>query len=794
MKNNMDKLLSESELQLRFRLGIPADAPQVMIFTESSHWDPDWLKTADEYYSEFVQSNMDEAILELEKESRRVYGIECIFFLRMYWDKNPEKQDRVRQLINSGQMRLTGSGVTTADTLLPDSEAIFRDFLIGQEWLRKNGLEAEPDLAYFTDSFGCTPALPSLLNAAGFNRTAITRVDGMYFMACDLESSKHFPRKATSAEGLLKEERSLDFIWRDSNGAEVLCHWNAFTYGQADMFAHWGIGRIYMAHFAIPIRSAGYIARQIKTYARQLSPLSRTPYMCSPIGFDFVEPIVDLVSLLDRYNQKNYPKTGIWAVNAGLDDYLALVDCHRDELPVVNLDPNPYWTGFYTARPLLKKQCRDLTDKLLLAESKGIEDDIFADLEAPWWTSVVSNHHDFITGTSPDRVVEEEQIPWLEKAAAETDSVLARLGPESESESESGTDFPSLSWNRDRSRIRITSPFYTVELDEQRGGGISAVISPEGKNLLPGGISNDLVSYRDSGGLWRMGMEFAGGKWKESQKASSRFTEVEIFERGSEIEALSRVELDGAIFTRRMWVSSVAPVLRCRVEGMAPEKYSVTLRLETGLQAKLLAMDAPGGIVERPLSRFYNPTFWPLHGFMHTTCDESGRGLAVIQPYPGAVSCTEDGRVELVAMRNAVKETVLGFIGIPGNPAAGHEREPYEFDYTLVFTGSGGWRENGIHRMVYHSIRDSAVTTDSPDVTVIAVKRASRGEGVILRLYAPFPLESDIAVDVSSLGPGTGRAFLCDVRERDIEPLEVLDGKVHLNMMGSVATLRLLPG
>ncbi len=96
--------------------------------------------------------------------------------------------------------------------------------------------------------------------------------------------------------------------------------------------------------------------------------------------------------------------------------------------------------------------------------------------------------------------------------------------------------------------------------------------------------------------------------------------------------------------------------------------------------------------------------------------------------------------------------------------------------------------------MVYHSIRDSAVTTDSPDVTVIAVKRASRGEGVILRLYAPFPLESDIAVDVSSLGPGTGRAFLCDVRERDIEPLEVLDGKVHLNMMGSVATLRLLPG
>jgi len=39
-----------------------------------------------------------------------------------------------------------------------------------------------------------------------------------------------------------------------------------------------------------------------------------------------------------------------------------------DVLPVLQLDPNPYWTGFYTSRPVLKKHCYELVDNLLAAE------------------------------------------------------------------------------------------------------------------------------------------------------------------------------------------------------------------------------------------------------------------------------------------------------------------------------------------------------------------------------------------------------------------------------------------
>ena len=177
----MEAIVRSSEQSLRASLGIPPDARRVLIFAETSHWDPNWLYTAQEYYDRFVQKQLDEAISELLREPRRTYSVECMFFLRMYWERNPQQQETIRKLTNERRLRLTSSGVTTADTLLPDPEAILRGWLLGQEWLRRNGMTQEPRLAYFSDSFGCTPGLPSLLQAAGFQQTAITRVDGMYF-------------------------------------------------------------------------------------------------------------------------------------------------------------------------------------------------------------------------------------------------------------------------------------------------------------------------------------------------------------------------------------------------------------------------------------------------------------------------------------------------------------------------------------------------------------------------------------------------------------------------------------
>lgn len=802
-----------AELSLRRRLGIPDDAERVLIFTESSHWDPDWLYTSEEYFERFVRSNLDQALDELEREPRRVYSVECMFFFRMYWEHCPEQRERVRTLVNEGRLRLTSSGVTTADTLLPSVEAILRDFLVGQEWLRRNGMVQEPRLAYFTDSFGCTPMLPSLLKAAGFDRTAITRLDGMYFMGCDLESSRRFPRKGSSADYLFNEARSLDFVWRDGNGAEVLCHWNAFTYGQGDMLAYSGLSRLYLLRAALPARSDRHIARRIAQYVAQLAPVSRTPYMLCPIGFDFVEPIPDLLTLLDRYNQNHYPTTGVWVLNAGLDDYLALVETHRSELPVLALDPNPYWTGFYTSRPVLKQRCHHLVDALVRAE-KLLSRDPAAErvrvlndrLEPAWWKAVVTNHHDFITGTSPDRVVEEEQMPLVDEAAAVAHDVVRQLVPSLPEESPPESLGPRVAWSKHNGQIEIQTQHYVAVLDEEAGGAVVALRSQIGQVPLLTGVSNDLVSYRDSGGLWRMGMEFAGGVWRETDRASSHRVSLAVHEHPDGVEVVSQTTLDGEVFERRLWFRYSSPLIYGRVLGRAPEGYSVILRLRSELVTDTLTMDTPGGVITRQSEKIYRPTFWPYQHFVHLYDPVSDKGLAVLQPCPGAVAYDGGGRLDLVIARNATRERAYRLIALPCNPAEGHEREPYAFEYALLFTSGGDWQASGVHLHVPQAMDSpwsagpeeralrrmagQVVAVDNPAVNVIAVKPASRGQGIIVRLYSPRLPASPVTVTLRAFQ--AEHAYLCDARERDLGPLEVRDGAVRVAMPGTIATIRLL--
>ncbi|MBN1137560.1 MAG: hypothetical protein JXM73_13315 [Anaerolineae bacterium] len=807
----MESISRSEDESLRRRLQIPDQADRVLIFAESSHWDPNWMLTSEAYYQRFVHANLDAALDALESQPRRVYSIECVFFLRMYWDRCPAQRERLGALINEGRLRLTSSGVTTADTLLPSTEAILRDLLLGQEWLRANGLHQEPRLAYFADSFGCSPALPSLLNAAGFDRTAITRVDGMHFVGCDLEPAGRFPRPGSSAELLLKKEGSLDFVWRDRSGAELLCHWNAYTYGQGDMLAFRGLTRVYLVRVAWPARSDRHVARRIGQYVAQLQPYSRTPYLFCPIGFDFVEPIPDLVELLDRYNQNHYPQTGIWAVLAGLDDYLALVEDYRDQLPVLALDPNPYWTGFYTARPALKQRCHHLVDDLLLAErlswlpeNRGAEPAITTALQDAWWHAAASNHHDFITGTSPDPVVDEEQIPWLEEATASARAAINRLSPVWP-EPAASTVTPAVpAWQRRNGMVEVRTSHYLIQVDEKGGGTIASLHRADTGQALLTGPSNELIGYQETGGLWRMGHEFWGGRWKEKGPGQV-VGPVEVREVAGGLELSGTTVLGGETFRRSLWLRSDSPLIRCCVEGRAAARQTVTVRWGTDIVTERLVMDTPGGVIARPPQRIYDPTFWPFQHLVSLSDEQCPCGLVLLQALPGAVSYRPGVYVELVAHRNATREKMFGLVPIPGNPATGHEREMYALEYALLFTAGGDWPQADLplwidclaespwdvtDRIELRRRVAAAPAVDRPDVRITAVKPASRGEGVILRLYTLTVPDS--AITVTWPDRAIRGASLCDARERDIRPLAVEGEGVRLHMPGTIATLRLL--
>jgi len=785
------------ERAFRRELGIPDDAARVLVLAESTHWDPDWLVTSDEYFRFRIRRTLGRAVEDCLADPRRVFDVECVFFLRMYWERVPRHREAIVTLLNERRWRMTGSGITTPDTLLPTAEAITRDFLLGQEWLRSIGVTQEPALAYFPDDFGHSPALPSLLRSMGFDRTVITRIDGMYFVGCDWELPGAFPRAGSSAE-LLERERTLDFVWRAPDGAEVLCHWNAFGYGQGELLAHSGITRAMGLPLAVPNRSDRHVARRIDRYVTQLAGRSRTPYLLCPIGFDFSMPIPGLVRLCDRYNERHSPETGTWVVNAGLDDYLALVDEHRPELPTLALDPNPYWTGFYASRPTLKQRAHDLVQSLLRAEMLAETRDAATRLStraalAPAWDiAVTANHHDFITGTSPDRVHRNEQVPWLETARREVDGVLRSFEPDATRIREGAGDV-APSWRRDGDRTIVETATFTLAVDASRGGAI--VDLHDEKHTYLRAPANDVVAMRDAGGLWRMGHEFKGGRFTAVDRASDHPATVDVREADGELEIEIRGEVDGVPVRRTLRMANETPMLRARCEVAANEGRSVLVQLETAIHADALVMDVPGGVVARPLHKGYDPTFWSASSFVHAV-DSSGHGLGVLVPRTASVSVAPTGRIDLVAARNAPIEKAWGWLPIPGHPARGTEPGIVTFEYALVPTESGSWLERRLPHLA-HQLWGvpyaGALVLDRDDVWIGAAKAAHRGAGSIVRLVAPGASKATpIDVRLRSEHRQIRAARRCDGRERDVEELAVDDGAVVVGLDTPVTTVRIV--
>ncbi len=794
----------ERERRQREALGIPHDAERVLVFSESSHWDTNWLSTSEEYFEARLLPILTKVIRALEAHPGRVYCIESLFFLKLFWERHPHLQDRLRALVLRGQLKISSSSLTTPDTLLPHAEAILRDFHLGQEWLRKVGLPVAPTTAYFPDNFGHSPHLPSLMRAVGVDAVALTRIDGMYFLAADFRKKSAFPLKGSTAELLQRELRTLDFVWRDDDGAEVLCHWNAFTYFQGDMLGHAGIIRWNGHVVGIPWATRGHVARRIEGFVRQLSAVTRTPYMLCPIGMDFNDPIERLPELLERYNRERYPVTGVWAALAGLDDYFDLVRTRRDDLPVLSIDPNPYWMGFYASRPDLKQRATRVARTLVLSESLSALsprcENVETSLRDGWRHLVLLNHHDAITGTSPDRVCDEEQRVWLDAAevSAKRALSLALSGCEvREGAPEDGAP-PSqgIRWEHDGRAVHVATEHYRLAFSIEKGGCLTSFVA-HGKEQLRG-LGLDLVGHADEGGLWRLGHEYRGGRFKVVDRASLRPADVSVETGQGEVAIAALCRVGGETFKRVVTCRAHEPFLRVRTEGVCARRLTVTCTSELAFVPDRLSMDTVGGTIERPCRRLYSPTFWPVPSLL--SLGGEGQGLHVGFEAPSAVSVSPEGVLEWIVARNATKERAFRLLPVLAHPIGGthfdlqtHEAAFFatpcvEAPPDLVRGMHEGWLPEEWRRITARA--GASFRCDDAQVTFTATKRADVGNGIIVRLWSPPRPERVVRVWVASRA--IHAASRCDARERDLEPLHVESGRAVVPLASRLTSVRLV--
>ncbi|MGB6057270.1 MAG: hypothetical protein WBF71_03330 [Microthrixaceae bacterium] len=853
-----------TESGVRARLGVPAEASTVLVIAESTHWDPNWLLTSDEYYRSTVRRTLDRVIEALLAEPTRVFSLECIFFVERYWRDHPGRREVFGQLVNEGRIRFSGSGVTTPDTLIPEDELLIRDLLLGQEWLRTNGMTPEPRLLYLPDSFGHSPGLPSLLRASGFTYAAVTRIDGMRIPGADMESARNFPRPGSSAEQLIDSGTS-DFVWRSGDGSEVLTHWMAHGYGHGDMIASGGLSRFMGLPFAWPDRRATNVDRRVTEYLADLERLSPTPYRLLNIGFDFVRPIPRLVELIDAWNGRHYQRTGTWLVNATTEDYLDLISFHSPSLPTIEFDPNPYWTGFYASRPALKSAARELGRRLIAGDAEraidtanGVRDGLGhgdrcnfevgtnrgrAASRSAWWSAVLANHHDFITGTAPDRVARGEQAQILHHAIADSPWPAGRPPGDP---AIATTDPAAVSARLRSGLVVLDATWGTAVFDPRRGGTLVSLVTDGVEQILSPSFA--LRSYTDSGGLWRMGQELHGGTWRLSDDSSRQRGSVTVERHGDIATIEIRPVIEGRVAAIEISVDlrdPDGPTFMVRTAINAANRRTVTLAVapqshiaqqshgsqrtqdsQDSPDSQLsepngILMHQPGTIVGRPGKRWYEPTFWPLHSFAAT-----GR-LVLATATPTGLHQGSDGTVEVVVARTAVKEIAFGVVPVMA-PAWGLRWGAQSA--SLAFRWIDGEPRSAIKTgRILWDLVDVAVGRHRPapmievveagtgdpdsidDVEILAVKPADRGEGVIVRLrdWGAIALEArpgshsfsgtdsrpksrPIAVRLTdSIVGEIVSAWLVDGRERGLAELEHDSRELRFTPPGHLSSIRL---
>ncbi|MCZ7630868.1 MAG: hypothetical protein M5U19_18305 [Microthrixaceae bacterium] len=361
-------------------------------------------------------------------------------------------------------------------------------------------------------------------------------------------------------------------------------------------------------------------------------------------------------------------------MNAGIDDYLDLVSHHRGSLPTIEADPNPYWMGFYATRGDLKTRCKELGRRLVAIDANeaaavihGVDSTVTPTTQRPaWWTAATSNHHDFVTGTSPDRVARKEQAAWLAAAIEASPWPQCNHGDDDPvgADGTATSAGEALEVRHDGHLVVVTAPWGAAGFDPRRGGALVNLTDASGTELLAG-PSLELRSYADSGGLWRLGNELHGGRWSLSDAGSRHPATIHVDHHDHTVQVHVLATLSGRSVTLRHTIRSGDPTIVTRTTVEAPLRRTVTLVTCPRAAANRVLMHQPGAVVERPLRRWYEPTFWPLHSFAVARAERTDvRTLAVAAATPTGLHVDADGTTEVIVARTPFKEIAFGVVPV----------------------------------------------------------------------------------------------------------------------------------
>lgn len=418
--------------------GANTTVPLSVILVPFSHADPGYGLTLEEYYRTKTHGTLDLVIQKLYQYPNMTFQwVETVFLARWYQDLNAEGRQKVKELIDRGQLEIVSGGWVMPDEASTTITSVVDQLIEGHQWLQEH-LEITPRSAWVNDPFGYSSTFPYLWKSAGMENMMFLRVNQ--------------PLKAK-----LMEMKGLEFFWRPywtvSNSSDMLASLMPYTNYWVDdvcgpnpkicsKFNYLHLGEKKRNAIAVTDANVAELATELYQQFRITGDLYKYNTMYLGLGEDFsYTKAKEWDNMYRNYEKLLTYMNGRqdWNINVKfgtVSEYFEKlrenkaklvarkrpdpVQIQTAEFPTLSGDFFPYtdrkkefWTGYFTTRPLNKRFSREVESLLRAADIFNVivysifkyygvpykaGNEIAAELRSARRELGVFIHHDGITG------------------------------------------------------------------------------------------------------------------------------------------------------------------------------------------------------------------------------------------------------------------------------------------------------------------------------------------------------------------------------------------------------------
>ncbi|MBD3351175.1 MAG: hypothetical protein GF364_06790, partial [Candidatus Lokiarchaeota archaeon] len=314
--------------------------------------------------------NIINALMMIDRNSDFRYTIDQAGIAYTFIMEYPEYKDKLARAIEKGQIEVAGGGVTQADLNLPSGEGLLRNFIIGNKWFEQEfGINL--DVCWQVDTFGAPSSLPSILSSMDFKY--------MYY----------------KRDGRGRPEGA--YWWDGADGSQILC-WKTH-YGRYPITAPDLVGMIY------------------DMINKPMADILTSGDIMLHIGGDKCAPLTMLMDYIETWNVFYANKSGYRVKVATPSEFFEKISKEASGLTHYGFgqDNNPVNEGLQTSYIETKVLSRKWENYASIAETfstlgrnllnlSSIQTP--DELQEGWWLNSFLYHHDTVTGTAPDDIVE----------------------------------------------------------------------------------------------------------------------------------------------------------------------------------------------------------------------------------------------------------------------------------------------------------------------------------------------------------------------------------------------------